>query len=152
VLIKARSSVSEPGLEVGVVYRWRAVDQLQAPADPLDHRPPRDVRPVQVEDQVSQARPLQPREDDLQRGPLLGNEENPATRRDQRGDKVGDGLALPGAGRPLHHNVLAPLGCGDNPLLTRIRVQDEELPTRWDLVQFPRVEVAASFVSVQGSA
>ena len=60
---------------------------------------------MQFKANIAQARPHQPVMHHRQRRHLLGHEQHrPAIMRRRR-DQVGDGLALPRSGRPLHHKA-----------------------------------------------
>ena len=70
------------------------------PVDELARHPPAAVRSgVQVEHEVAQAHPVEPADDGVDGRPLLGDEEHPLAVGGERGDQVGDGLRLAGAGR-----------------------------------------------------
>ena len=68
--------------------------------------------------------------DDIKRRSFLADEQDPLAPRDRVGNQVGDGLALPGARRALHHERLSAPRRLEATSLCRIRVKDREVGLR----------------------
>jgi len=113
----------------------------------IDRDPPLGARTVmEVHDEVTQTHSRQAADHRIDGGPLLGDEEHALAIGGQRGDEVGDGLALAGARRPLHDEVGAAAGGLDHLVLRGVGVQDEG---RARLVE-DRVAIAHRDVTVDG--
>ena len=79
---------------------------------------------MQLEAGVAQADRVEPSLDDLERGELLGDEQDRLAAPDRVGDQVGDRLRLAGPGRPLDHQVPPPVHVEDRQQLRAIGVDD----------------------------
>jgi hypothetical protein len=99
---------------------------------------------VYVHDQAVQAAAGEPVGDRRDRRALLRDEEHPLAARHQRGDQVGDGLALAGTGWALHDRVLAGEDRVDRPMLRGVGVQDHVLVGRGRVVGRQRVDLAGT--------
>jgi hypothetical protein len=82
---------------------------------------------VKVEHQVAQTDLVQPLQDRVDGGALLGHEQHALAAGDERGDEVGDGLALARARRSLDDEVLAGEDGVDGVVLAGVSVPDQEL-------------------------
>ena len=80
--------------------------QRQPARQVLDHLRLAGLVAVQFEHEVAERDLLQLGLDDLERGELLGDEEDRLATLHRRCDEIGDGLRLAGAGRPLDHQGL----------------------------------------------
>src|SRR3954453_12519226 len=85
---------------------------------------------VQIEDKIVQPDPLEALQDGVDRGTLLGDEENRLAARDKARDEVADRLALAGARRPLDDEVLAAEHLVNRVILARVGIEHEELVGR----------------------
>ena len=79
---------------------------------------------MQLEAELAQPARRQALVDDIEGGGLLADEKDPLSLTEGLGYDVGDGLALPGAGRALHDERAATLGGFDASALRGIGVQD----------------------------
>jgi hypothetical protein len=88
---------------------------LQREADLRAHRGGPRPLVVQVEGEHAHADGVQPASDDVQRRPLLGDEQHPFAVGDGPGEQVGDGLGLARSGRALQDERAAGGRLGDRP-------------------------------------
>ena len=82
---------------------------------------------VRVEHEVAEAEPVEPAEDGVDGGALLGDEERRLALGRERGDEVDDGLRLAGAGWSLDDEVGTGSDGVDRRVLRRVGVEDEVL-------------------------
>ncbi|MCY4645369.1 MAG: hypothetical protein OXE73_00565 [Gammaproteobacteria bacterium] len=92
--------VPGPALDLRPAHRQRALQLVQ-------HDPLVGLVAVQLQTGVAQVDRVQAPLHDLQGGHLLRHEEDRAAAGQRLADQVGDGLRLPGARRPLDHQVAA---------------------------------------------
>ena len=101
---------------------------------------------MQVKDEVSQPDAPQPVQDGVDRGALLGHEQDPLAASGQAGDQVSDRLRLAGSRRPVNDQVSTADRAVDGIRLAGVRVQHQELIRRRN-----RVGLAGAHVRVPGT-
>ncbi len=110
---------------VGGEVRRRQRDEVEGGGQSGRDLFPAGPAAVQLEQVIVQSGGLQPIEDGVQGGGLLGDQQHPAAGVHQAADHVGDRLRLAGAGGAAHHEGTAVQGRGDAGPLRGVGVQHE---------------------------
>ena len=82
---------------------------------------------VQLQAKGAQARRIEAAAHHFERSEFFGHEQDPLAPRHGRGDQVGDGLGLAGAGRPFDHQVTAIDGVDQSAVLGAVGVFDQRV-------------------------
>jgi hypothetical protein len=76
VLIQLVSSLTEPPVQIVSAVNGKGLsDAIECRSDPSEHRPPRQVSPVQIESEMIQTNIGEALEHDVKCGALLSNKE-----------------------------------------------------------------------------